>query len=62
MIWGKKRRSQKTESLKRKMNEYDGSKRMWPRWLSSEIEIRIEYIRGRPFIRRSRMLEWDGVE
>lgn len=49
MVWGEKRRSQKTESLKRKMT--DGSKRVRTRRLSSEIEVGIEYIRGRLFIR-----------
>lgn len=45
-------RSQKIESLKRKINEYDGSKTMRTSGrVSTEIEVRIEYFREDSLIR-----------
>lgn len=45
-------RSQKTGSLKRKINEHDGSKRMMTSGrLSSEMEVTIEYFREDSLIR-----------
>lgn len=52
MLWGgaKKKKNQKTKSLKVKMNEYNGSKEIRPsRRLSSEMEIRLKYLEVGPF-------------